>query len=98
MLKGDGNKVDVEVVLLYTADVKAPDDVPIGAPEVAMVLLQLVEDDDDEEGTGATHLVQTVEVLVLVIVETVVVTWVLVLLPDVMVLVTGQLVTVVMTT
>ena len=44
---------------------------------------------------GATHLVQIVEVLVIKTVETVELTWVEVVLPDVTVLVTGQVVKVV---
>lgn len=51
----------------------------------------------EETGCG-THLVQTVEVLVLVIVETVVVVWVVVRLPLVIVFVTGHVVKVVTTT
>ena len=46
---------------------------------------------------GATHWVQIVDVLVLMMVEIVVVVWRLVLLPDVIVLVTGQVVSVVTT-
>ena len=47
------------------------------------------------EAGGGTHCVQTVEMLVLVIVEMVVVVWVVVMLPVVIVFVTGQVVCVV---
>lgn len=56
-------------------------------------------EEDPGVGTGwGTHLVQTVDVLVTVIVDTVDVTWVVVVLPVVIVLVTGQVVRVVWTT
>ena len=57
------------------------------ASEVSMIVVEVAG--------GAMHLVQIVEVMVLKIVEIVFEVWISLLLPDVTVLVTGQVVTVV---